>query len=321
MNKKITVIVPVYNVESYLHECIDSILNQSFSEFELILIDDGSSDGSSELCDEYAKTDTRIRVLHQPNMGQSAARNNGVAEAKTDLVCFIDSDDLVNPFLLESFLQAMQNNNVGAVVCERIGGTVPPEDFFQQKTASIELTEINETTLLELLKTNNTIYWTLFPCLLKKKIYETYPLTPGRVMEDNAVTCKWLTEAKTIATIHTPLYFYRENPNGTMNSAFSEKRLDFLWALEEQLFFYESLGWEKLQGTVAKEYVGNARWLAARVKNELNDERLAKSVIKRAIRIRNRYADVAGFTEEDNRKLFKAAHPFFHRVKKRLHIK
>ena len=100
---EVSVIVPVYNVESYLPECLDSILAQSFRDYELILVDDGSTDKSGAICEEYAEKDGRIRVLRQSNKGQSAARNLGVAESKSKLLCFIDSDDAVNPVLLESF--------------------------------------------------------------------------------------------------------------------------------------------------------------------------------------------------------------------------
>lgn len=92
---KISVIVPVYNVEKYLSRCIDSILSQTFTDFELLLVDDGSTDKSGEICDEYAKTDARIKVFHTENRGVSAARNLGIKEASADWICFVDSDDWV----------------------------------------------------------------------------------------------------------------------------------------------------------------------------------------------------------------------------------
>lgn len=317
---EISVIVPVFNAALYLNESIESILCQTFGDYELLLIDDGSMDSSGDICDSFAKKDPRIRVFHQRNMGQSAARNRGVKESSADLVCFIDADDEANPVLLEKLYTGIKQSDAGIAVSARISGKSPSQDFCNSVDAATELIVIDEEKLLHLFRSGSTLYWTLFPCLMKKSIYLKYPLAEGRVMEDNAVSCKWLTEAKKIVYIKTPLYFYRENPAGTMNSPFSEKKLDYLWALEEQLSFYDSVHYSEIAGAVAKHYVECARWLAARVKNELNDERLAKSVIKKAVHIRNRYADVAGFTEEENRKLFKAAHPFLHRVKKRLQI-
>ena len=97
----ISVIVPVYNTELYLHRCIDSILSQTFTDFELLLINDGSTDRSGEICDEYAGKDKRVRVFHKENGGVSSARNIGLDEARGEWIAFVDSDDWVSPKLLE----------------------------------------------------------------------------------------------------------------------------------------------------------------------------------------------------------------------------
>ena len=315
---EISIVVPVYNTQAYLPECIQSILSQTFSDFELLLIDDGSVDESGRICDGYQAKDPRVRVVHTPNAGQSAARNLGTAEARSDLLCFIDSDDVVHPTLLQVFYETARARNVGAVACGRVCGETPPEGFRSAQTGETEILSIDETCLLRMLEEDETAYWTLFPCLIKKEIVQKHPLTPGRVMEDNAVSCRWLCEAGRVALVRQPLYFYRENPNGTMNAAFSPKKLDYLWALEEQLSFYETRGFQRMQGAVAKIYVNNALWLASRVKNELGNETLARDVIRKAVRIRDRYAAFAGFTEEEERKLFKAAHPILHRARKKI---
>src|SRR4051812_34034895 len=96
MDPKISIIVPVFNVEKYIHDCLESILNQSFIDFELILVNDGSSDRSGVICDEYSKKDNRITVIHKENGGQSTARNRGIDLAKGDYIGFIDSDDWID---------------------------------------------------------------------------------------------------------------------------------------------------------------------------------------------------------------------------------
>lgn len=106
----ISIIVPVYNVELYLDKCIQSILAQSYPNFELLLIDDGSSDGSKEICDKYAKLDSRIRVFHRINGGVSSARNAGLEKAKGDWIAFIDADDWVFPNFLSDFVANLENN-------------------------------------------------------------------------------------------------------------------------------------------------------------------------------------------------------------------
>lgn len=110
MNSLISVIVPVYNVESVLHYCLDSILNQTYSNFELILIDDGSGDRSSELCDQYAEKDKRIRVFHKENGGVSSARNVGIENARGEYICFVDSDDYVAENYLEELILVKEKN-------------------------------------------------------------------------------------------------------------------------------------------------------------------------------------------------------------------
>ena len=97
----ISVIVPIYKVEAFLHRCVDSILAQTFADFDLVLVDDGSPDGCGAICDDYAARDSRVRVIHQKNQGQAAARNHALAAAKGDWVCFVDSDDAVHPQMLE----------------------------------------------------------------------------------------------------------------------------------------------------------------------------------------------------------------------------
>lgn len=111
-NPKISVIVPVYNVEKYLRRCIDSILAQTFSDFELLLIDDGSKDRSGDICDEYALKDQRIKVFHNSNQGASAARNFGLSKAKGEYVSFIDSDDWMESTYYEDFLERMTSSMI-----------------------------------------------------------------------------------------------------------------------------------------------------------------------------------------------------------------
>ena len=113
----ISVIVPVYNVEKYLADCVESILQQTFRDFELILIDDGSKDRSGEICDAFAETDDRIVVVHQDNQGQSKTRNYGVLISKGEYIVFVDSDDLIFPHYLETLYKESQNSGAELVIC------------------------------------------------------------------------------------------------------------------------------------------------------------------------------------------------------------
>ena len=140
----VSVIVPVYNSEKYLCECIGSILSQTFNDFEIILVDDGSNDNSGRICEEFAKDHSFIRVIHQKNKGQSAARNAGVRAAKSDLLCFIDSDDIVHPDMLRAMYAEYKKGGVGAVTCERISGEEPEESFFDPVAEDAERRNTDE---------------------------------------------------------------------------------------------------------------------------------------------------------------------------------
>ncbi|MEH7129316.1 glycosyltransferase family 2 protein [Neobacillus drentensis] len=118
MLPKISVVIPVYNVENYLHRCVDSVLNQSFQDFEIILIDDGSKDKSGKICDEYAQIDKRIRVIHKENARVSAARNDGIKSAKGKYISFIDSDDWIDPGMYQEMVNKAEELDLDFIMCD-----------------------------------------------------------------------------------------------------------------------------------------------------------------------------------------------------------
>ena len=129
---KVSVIVPVYRAEAYLNDCVDSILSQTFLDLEVFLVDDGSPDGCGALCDAFAARDGRVSVIHQENQGQAAARNHALAKARGDWVCFVDSDDLIHPQMVERLLSAAEGSGAGISMCRMLEAQTPPEDFFRQ---------------------------------------------------------------------------------------------------------------------------------------------------------------------------------------------
>jgi len=114
----ISIIIPVYNVEDYLARCLESILFQSFKDFEVLLIDDGSTDGSGKICDAYAQNDTRIRVIHKVNGGVSSARNVGLNNANGQYISFVDSDDFVHPCFLEFLYNSIKSSKADISICD-----------------------------------------------------------------------------------------------------------------------------------------------------------------------------------------------------------
>lgn len=233
----ISVIVPVYKVEPYLRRCVDSILAQTFTDFELILVDDGSPDNCGSICDEYAQKDPRVVVIHQQNGGLSAARNAGIdwafANSDSQWLSFVDSDDWVHPEYLERLLKAAVENGVSVSICGYAG------------TAGEE-PEVRDTDMIPVLwkpedfyvahNTNATI-----ACgkLYRKDCFREIRYPVGKIHEDEFTTYKILFGTDIVAFIQAPFYAYFQNPNSIVRSKWSEKRLDVLDALEERISFFK----------------------------------------------------------------------------------
>ena len=250
----ISVIIPVYNCEKYIETCVDSVLNQTFTDFEIILVDDGSPDDSGKLCDQLSEKNNKIVVLHQKNQGQAAARNNGVKIARGEWLHFVDSDDLIHPQMLERLYNAVIENNVNLAMCSAVQDEKLPDDFYADKNVEFKNLEMNEDNFLHLCRDLKYFYWVVWGKLIHKSIYEKHPLTEGRIYEDNAIVCKWLYEAKKIALTNAPMYFYYTNNSGTTKKAFTKKQLDVLWAFKEQIDFFYSLGYKKMTEHLATYY-------------------------------------------------------------------
>ena len=139
MNKPIiSIIVPIYNVEQYLHRCVDSILAQTFTDWELLLIDDGSPDRSGEICDEYAKKDTRIRVFHKENGGVSSARQRGLDESVGEYTIHADPDDWVEPTMLEELYQKAKDDNADMVICDYYTNEGFQQNYIKQQPTKLD---------------------------------------------------------------------------------------------------------------------------------------------------------------------------------------
>ena len=189
---KISVIVPVYNAENFLRDCIDSILSQTFSDFEIILVNDGSPDNSGKICDEYAAKYDCISVIHQENQGQAAARNHAMTQAKGDWICFVDSDDLIHPQMLELLDQAANESGAPISQCGMLEAVTLPEDFRNHREAPFRTLIMDEATLVALHDADQYPGWVACAKLIRRDLIENYPFHEGRVYEDNEAVCRWI---------------------------------------------------------------------------------------------------------------------------------
>lgn len=260
---EISVIVPIYNSEKYIKRCIDSILTQTFTDFELILVDDGSTDLSGKICDDYKKQDLRIQVNHQINLGQAAARNSGIKQASANWIAFVDADDVIHPQYLEILYRAVAENKVKISACHAFEGEVLPKNFFDKQLYSGTRYPVNEQNLGKWYfgtdeQVSKFVYWVVWGKLIHKDIIQKHPFTSHRIYEDNAVAFKWLYEAGDIVFCNNTAYFYYINPAGTTKRDYTLKRLDWLWAVQEQIHFYEKARYHKLVNILKKQYIWEA---------------------------------------------------------------
>lgn len=232
----ISVIVPVYKVEPYLHRCVDSILAQTFADFELILVDDGSPDNCGAMCDEYAQKDARVHVIHQANGGLSAARNAGIdwvfTHSDSRWLTFVDSDDWIHPLMLEKLYHAVLEYNVKVSIC---GYEETGEDnrWTNADAAQVKLWPVEQFYVEH--NVNATVAWGK---LYARACFADIRYPVGKIHEDEYVTYRILFAHEQVAVIDAPMYAYFVNPEGITKSEWTVKRLNMLQAVEEQLLFF-----------------------------------------------------------------------------------
>ena len=228
---KISVIVPVYKVEQYLHECVDSILAQTFTDFELILVDDGSPDNCGKICDEYAAKDSRVRVIHQENQGVSAARNAALDVAKGEFIAFIDSDDVVNVYYLEVLLSGM-DEDTDIVACPFFTFSEEPADIHSNLVQHYFMKNSNADAIMALYRNANSIPIAPGGKLFRMATIGDTRFPIGRIHEDQYFIPLVYYKARLIARCNLAMYHYRIQSQSITHSIFSVKRFDDIWAID-----------------------------------------------------------------------------------------
>jgi glycosyltransferase involved in cell wall biosynthesis len=218
---KISVIVPVYNAEEYLDRCIGSVLAQTFGDFELILVDDGSTDRSPELCEEYAVKDSRIRVIHQRNSGPSAARNTGIRASKGETLTFVDSDDLISPKMLERLYGLMARTGAGMVLCELMMISAPEEMTSPQKEKVVVYGQEQFMDMVLKIRSNRTMHYVCGKLYSRSVIDSRFFPEDFRLGEDVESTFKAVIRTDRIVCTSGVYYFYYENPNSITRERFN----------------------------------------------------------------------------------------------------
>ena len=242
MHDLISVIIPVYKVEKYLCRCVDSVLEQTYTNMEIILVDDGSPDNCPVMCDEYARQDSRVKVIHQENAGLSGARNAGIDMAQGQWLAFVDSDDYLAADFLERLYQACVDTGSSLSVCrwEYVRGETIPE----HGTGETRVYTGREM-LANLYVPDGAYFVVAWNKLYRKELFEDirYPL--GRIHEDEATTYRIYDKVKKAAYVDRSLYGYFVTPV-SITRGFNPKRMDWVTAVAERLDFFEQKGYTEL---------------------------------------------------------------------------
>ena len=244
---ELSIIVPIYKVEKYLDECIQSILGQTFTDLELILVDDGSPDACPQMCDAAAEQDSRVRVIHQKNGGLSAARNTGIEAARGNWLGFVDSDDFVAPDFYEKLYNAAVNADADCAVCSV---QLTHEDGSRMDTPPQWKVYGGGYTGEDVLKTitwqNNAPYLIAWNKLYRREVFRTLRYPVGRINEDVFVFAELFDTIKMVACVEQPLYFYRQRKDSIMQSKCTLRNLDEMWSFVHCFECFQRFGRMKM---------------------------------------------------------------------------
>jgi len=239
-SRLISIIVPVYNVERYLDRCVESLLSQTFFDFEIILVDDGATDLSGQMCDTWVTRDSRIRVIHKKNGGLSDARNAGIDLVKGGMIAFVDSDDCVHPQMFEVLYRLMEQHDADIVQCEyqRFSEALPAINKMD-----IHSSNISQCYGLEMFLGKGDVRNNGIVCnkLYRKYIFDTIRFPVGKIHEDAFRVHYIYAVAKRIVLFHQALYFYFQRSDSICGQDFSLRRLDSIEAAEDRISFFKKL--------------------------------------------------------------------------------
>ena len=220
----ISVIVPIYNVEKYLRKCIDSIINQTYRNLQIILVNDGSTDGCLDICKEYVSLDTRVNIVDKKNGGLSSARNAGMKVAEGSFFAFIDSDDWILETTFEKMIKKQKIHNADLVVCGKMNYIEKTNQYvhgnlFEQDTCC------NKEDAIKLLLLKSVSAWNK---LYKRSLFEDICYPEGRIGEDSHIILRLLNKCSKVEIISEELYIYNVRENSIMSSPFKDKDINML---------------------------------------------------------------------------------------------
>ena len=250
---KISVVIPVYKVEDTLHKCVDSVIAQTYSNLEIILVNDGSPDNCGAICDEYAQKDTRIKVVHQVNQGLSMARNNGIKIATGTYFGCVDSDDYIRPKMYELLIKAMLAHKLQVVECSMQKGDLI---YFEQEDKVI---------VEQLDAAFERIVYPGFYNVMNKlyafDLIKNIPFKKDKIYEDIMFNSEVYQKIDKIGFIPLALYYYSQEGESILRSNYSQKKLDGFWVIKQAMEnFFEMAKTSRAKELLRKNYLRNLQY-------------------------------------------------------------
>ena len=303
----ISVIVPVYRVEKYIHRCVDSILAQTFSDFELILVDDGSPDNSGKICDEYAEKNGRIRVIHKENGGLSSARNTGLdwvfQHSNSRWITFIDSDDMVHPRYLEALYHAVCAADLPISICSFVrvadGDKSPRADNLQYEKRSTEAFYCE-------LNTNAVVAWGK---LYRKEVFKDIRYPVNVLHEDEFVTYRLLFKNAEVAYVSAPLYYASVNEESITRSSWTPARLSALEGKAEQIAYMKANGYEAAYRRAVLDYAQVAYWQYIKIDDDSVYQKEKEELKQQLRKHLKKYRKLGVVTRRNKPEIYRVAFP------------
>ncbi len=259
-NKTISVIVPIYNIDKYIDDCIRSIVNQTYTNLEIVLVDDGSSDNSGAIIDDWAARDPRIIALHKPNGGQGDSRNYGFAHSTGEYIAYVDGDDRIDEDYFSRLMEVMIHNDADMSGCRFYRNKVTGDGYrYPHDDESYRFVTTPEG-FMEYLYNDFGVFCAVWGKLYKRSVIEEDMFSKIKYAEDARVMRKIAYRCKKIAYIPDALYMYRDRPGSVMTAKRSytleEQKIRMKW-LDEDISFYKDIKNNKLQSIAEKAYCFN----------------------------------------------------------------
>ncbi|NSR60700.1 glycosyltransferase family 2 protein, partial [Enterococcus faecalis] len=236
--KLVSVVIPVYNVEKYVEKCLDSVINQTYQNLEIIIVNDGSTDNSLSVCQKKKLSDSRIKLINKENGGLSSARNAGIECAQGEFICFIDSDDWIELDYIEVLLNGMENTNVDISVIQMIKVKDFNKIAFQSESQTKWDIFERETAMRELFS-SNLIGYSANNKLYRISLFKSIRYPEGMLMEDKGTTYRLIDSSTKVAVNGSTKYHYYLRDNSILRTDFNQKNFDSFIIHEEILNFMD----------------------------------------------------------------------------------